>query len=107
MADVTGVVVDELTTYPIEQIKRPARRWGRVWCHMFARDEASLPQLHAMAARLGLSRSYFQDHKRWQFQHDDLTPGKRAQALRLGVGETTARERGRQTADQLLAEAEV
>jgi hypothetical protein len=57
------------------------------WAHLTAdtRDE-----LHTFASRLGLRRSWFQDHPtRW---HYDVTTGKRAQALRLGATAVTDRE---------------
>lgn len=66
----------------------PARgvRWTH-WAHLTA---DSRQELHAIAARLGLQRSWFQEHPRcW---HDDVSAAKRAQALRLGAIAVTARE---------------
>ncbi|MBD3004807.1 DUF4031 domain-containing protein [Streptomyces sp. 5-10] len=52
------------------------------WCHL---TSDTREELHAFAGQLGLKRSWFQDHEiRW---HYDLTPGKRAQAVRLGATE--------------------
>ena len=58
------------------------------WCHMAT--DGPLSELHQMAARLGLRRAWFQDapgHPQY-----DLTPGKRAQALRLGAQAVSTRE---------------
>ena len=59
------------------------------WSHLFADTEE---ELHAFAARLGLKRSYFQQGKPDWFPHDDVTKGKRYQALRLGAAPVSARD---------------
>jgi hypothetical protein len=49
--------------------------------------QADTPEeLHAMATRLGLKRSWFQfkPERPW-YDHYDLTAGKRQQAIRLGA----------------------
>ncbi len=51
-------------------------------CHLMA---CSLEELHSFASKLGLKRSWFQDHPRWP--HYDLTKSKRALAVRLGATE--------------------
>jgi hypothetical protein len=74
VADESRVYVDEL----------PARGWGR-WnggAHMLAND---LEALHAMAARIGLKRAWFQGDK--TFAHYDLTASKRALAVAAGATE--------------------
>lgn len=43
----------------------------------------SLDDLHAMANWIGLKRSWFQNNK--HLQHYDLTPSKRALAIRYGA----------------------
>lgn len=101
---IEGVEVDEIETYPRDLIKMAARRWGNRWCHMYAKTEADIPNLHRMADAIGVPRSAFQDARRWQFKHYDLIPPKRAAAIRKGATETTAQERGRRTAEQLHAE---
>lgn len=66
------------------------RNWGSRFngsCHMWA---DSLFELHEMARLLGLKREWFQ--KRPNFPHYDLSPGKRAQALRLGAREFSIME---------------
>src|SRR5258708_4375520 len=54
-------------------------------------------ELHELAARLGLKRSWFQPGKPvggnpGPFWHYDVTAGKRAQAVRLGAVEVSARD---------------
>jgi hypothetical protein len=63
------VYVDELRSYPNGQ-----------WCHMWAE---SLEELHSMADRIGLQRSWFQNRER--FPHYDLRPNVREAALRHGA----------------------
>ena len=53
----------------------------KVRCHMATDDPLS--ELHQMAASLGLRRAWFQNTP--THPHDDLTPGKRAQAIRRGA----------------------
>jgi hypothetical protein len=61
----------------------PNRNWRwRESCHLFA---DSLDELHAFAARLGLRREWFQEHR--LLDHYDLTVSKRAHAVRLGASE--------------------
>lgn len=62
------------------------------WCHMMSDDhsEAGLVELHAMALRLGLRRSWFQNKPR--FPHYDLTPPKRALAVQGGAQEVDSFE---------------
>lgn len=68
-----------------------ARSWGNRWCHMTA---DTTEELHAMADRLGLRRSYVQDAGTWG-EHYDLIPSKRALAVRYGAVELTSSEMGR------------
>lgn len=65
------------------QARRVGARNGNRWSHMTADTEA---ELHELADRLGLRRAWSQG------DHYDLTPGKRAQAVRLGAVEVDARE---------------
>lgn len=63
--------------------KLPAKGWDR-WnggAHMLTTD---LDELHAMARRIGLKRSWFQDKR---FPHYDLTASKRALAVAAGAVE--------------------
>jgi len=50
------------------------------WCHMWADDE---DELHRMAIIIGLNHTWFQD--RPTFPHYDLSPKKRAAALKAGA----------------------
>ncbi len=85
-----SVYVDELVTYPLDMIQPIARRWGRSWCHLTA---DTLDELHAFADRLGLRRTWFQDHS---VPHYDLLPSKRALALAMGALFKSAREQARE-----------
>ena len=69
------VMVDELRAWP------HARGYFRAGsCHLTC---ATLDDLHAFAARLGLRREWFQDHP--IAPHYDLTATKRALALHYGA----------------------
>ena len=64
------------------------------WCHLTADSQE---ELHEFAARLGLKRSWFQPGRPvggnpGPFWHYDVTAGKRAQAVRLGALEVSARD---------------
>ena len=56
-------------------------------CHMYADD---VDELHAMAARIGMKRAWFQEHDR--LPHYDLTPSRRALAVANGAVEQTGRQ---------------
>jgi hypothetical protein len=56
------------------------------WSHMVS--TVSPEELHAMADKLGLKRSWFQSGS---FDHYDITPPKRALALKLGAVGVSAR----------------
>jgi len=55
---------------------------GRLWAHLFSSD---LDELHAFAARLGLSRSWFQRPPKASWPHYDVTDAKRAEAIGRGA----------------------
>lgn len=55
---------------------------GRMWCHMFSED---LEVLHAIAARIGLRRDWFQKPPKASWPHYDLTAEKRFHAIQLGA----------------------
>jgi hypothetical protein len=65
--------------YPNAQAERVGARNGHRWCHMVSDLGPDVPELHAMAVRLGLRRSWFQG------DHYDLVPGRRSAALALGA----------------------
>lgn len=60
-------------------------------CHLTT-DE-SLDALHAFAAKLGMRRSWFQDHL--YAPHYDLVPSRRTLAVRLGAVEVDAVQQAR------------
>jgi hypothetical protein len=62
------------------QAARVGGRNGHQWCHLFA-DENNSTELHALAFRIGMRKEWFQG------DHYDLTPGKRAAAIRAGAVE--------------------
>lgn len=49
-------------------------------------------ELHAMADRLGLRRDWFQCRPKASCAHYDITPPKRALAIRFGAVEVSSRE---------------
>lgn len=82
------VYVDGLVTFPEPrdgQTRRAGARHGQRWCHMFT-DSADHGELHAMAARIGLKRAWFQEAP-GKLPHYDLVPPRRAKALTLGAVE--------------------
>lgn len=86
-----SVYVDDLVEYGADvyapadrQAARVGARNGHRWCHLFA-DEPDAAELHTLAARIGLKRAWFQG------DHYDLTPGRRAAAVRAGALEVDRR----------------
>ncbi len=81
------IYVDEL----FEMVPRTAqaRKFGNRWCHLTC--EGDLEELHQFAAKLGMRRSWFQPHA--TLPHYDLTPSKRALAVKLGAKEITMAEK--------------
>jgi hypothetical protein len=73
-------------------------------CHLTIEGD-DLEPLHAFAKRLGMKRSWFQQHPK--MPHYDLTPGRRAAALRLGAVFVEARQQAiaRRAARAAKAEA--
>jgi hypothetical protein len=76
------ILVDDLRWYPIQH--RSYYRMKERWAHMVS--DASLDELHAFAARVGLRRAWFQG------DHYDLRPRLYAHALRLGAVQVDRRE---------------
>lgn len=72
------VYVDDLHKYPTK-----LRIFMDGSCHLMAETEE---ELHAFAERLHLLGAWFQK------DHYDLTPAKRALAIRLGAVQITSRE---------------
>jgi hypothetical protein len=83
-----AIYVDQLMTYPDAAIKPGIRHMGNQWCHMAC--DGNLSELHDFAARLGMPRRRFQDHR--LVPHYDLTPDQRALAVMLGAREIDSGE---------------
>jgi hypothetical protein len=82
------VYVDELRAH-----NPPTKRWPYdQFCHLLA---DTLEELHTFAGKLQMRRSWFQPHDR--LPHYDLTPNRRAMAVKAGAVEVKARDflRGR------------
>jgi hypothetical protein len=82
------VLVDDLRVWPHAR----HRCFQNGSAHLTVVD-ASIDELHAFAARLGLKRSWFQDHV--LAPHYDLSPAKHALALKLGAVYRSARDQAR------------
>lgn len=80
-----SVYVDSLVVWGGDSAPRCFR--NKPSCHMYA---DTLEELHAFAIKVGLRRAWFQDSK--TLQHYDLTPGRRAIAVRLGAIEHDRRQ---------------
>lgn len=81
------IMVDELIRWP--------NAWGQFRsgsCHLTT--DGPLEDLHAFAARIGMKRSWSQDHK--LMPHYDLTPARRAAAVALGAAEVSGMDQARQ-----------
>lgn len=70
------VYVDEIVYWPQRVVGARSHHWSHLWA-----DE--IEELHDMAQRIGLKRSWFQDHPR--HPHYDITPNKRLLALQQGA----------------------
>ena len=71
-------------------IDQPIHPWrGKKWCHLTA---DSLDELHEFAAKIGLKRSWFQQHK--LMPHYDVVEAKRPIAIELGAVSLTTAEAG-------------
>lgn len=69
------------------QAERVGARNGDRWCHLSSTpDDADFTELHRFAQGIGLRRAWFQG------DHYDLTPGRRAQAVKHGATQVTRLE---------------
>lgn len=70
------------------QAERVGARNGHQWCHLSSTpdDDPDFLALHAFATCIGMRRSWFQG------DHYDLTPSRRAAAVKLGATEVTRLE---------------
>jgi len=79
------IMVDTLVVWS----KKPPFHKGS--CHLTT--DGDIDELHAFAAKLGMKRAWFQDHP--ILKHYDLTPSKRALAVKLGAVEVSGVEQAR------------
>lgn len=77
-----SVYVDSLEVYGDENA--PKCFQFKPSCHMYA---DTLDELHEMALRIGMKKSWFQNHK--SLPHYDLNPSKRKLAIMAGAIEQT------------------
>lgn len=83
------IYVDELISYG-QQSKPGGERYfgnGKQSCHLTC--DGNLEELHRFAESIGLRRAWFQ---RSSIPHYDLTPNKRALAVRSGAEEVSTVE---------------
>ena len=83
-----SVYVDPLFT--AVSTNHQAQRHGNQWCHMVC--DGDLEELHQMAEKIGLKRSYFQSPPKASMPHYDLTPVKRSMAVKNGAIEASFKE---------------
>jgi hypothetical protein len=58
-------------------------------CHLLADTEE---ELHEMARKIGMKRSWFQSGEKSSMPHYDLVASRRASAVKLGAKEITRKE---------------
>lgn len=79
-----------MTIYVDPPQEHPTRLRHKVWSHMVS-DEGP-EELHAMAKRIGLKRSWSQEPPKSSQHHYDVTPSYREKAVAAGAKEVTTRE---------------
>lgn len=90
------VYVDQITDYG-GSVKVYVGKVSQRWCHMTA---DTLEELHDLAEKIGMKRSWYQPGAWLHLCHYDLTPGKRVAAVAAGAVEVQAMAHLR----QLMAE---
>src|SRR5689334_3872535 len=70
-----------MTVYVDEPLNLYRRQ---LYCHMFT-DQDDLSELHDIATKIGLKRSWFQNPRPGDHPHYDIAPGKRVLALLNGA----------------------
>lgn len=80
------IFVDNINTY-YDHSNIIIKKYGTQWCHMWC--DGNEEELHELAIKIGLKRKYFQKHR--IFNHYDLIPSKRIQAIKCGAIETSLR----------------
>lgn len=86
-----NIFVDPLRDYDAAAVAPAARRHGGRWCHLVAAGGDA--DLDTFAARIGLRPAWAQNRGD-PLSHYDLTPGKRAAAVRAGAIEVAWRSLG-------------
>ena len=86
LARPTRIMVDQIIKWP--DAPRPFHNGS---CHLTC--DGPIEELHAFAKRIGLRRSWFQEHA--SMPHYDLTPRRRERALKAGAVFVEAREQAR------------
>lgn len=88
-----------MTVY-VDDARIPARagRTADNWSHLYAGPWDDPAELHALAAAIGLRRSWYQD-KPWPRGHYDVTEPRRENAIAAGAVPVTWRETGRMMAE--------
>lgn len=81
------IYVDRIQTYPASMCRGlPSRQW----CHLIS--DTSLDELHAFAQLIGLKRAWAQLPPKASAPHYDLTPLRRAAAVKAGATEVNRNE---------------
>lgn len=75
-----------MTVY-VDDMRAPFGRM--VMCHMIADSDG---ELHAMAAKIGVARRWWQSPEKTSGSHYDIALSKRALAVQLGAVEITLRQ---------------
>lgn len=81
-----AIFVDDLVAWPQKTTGQAARHFGngKPSCHMWT--DGDVEELNRFAVSIGLRREWLQA-KRAYFLHYDLTPARRAAAVRKGAQE--------------------
>lgn len=69
-----------MTVYVDETLEWPGKG---LWCHMATDSPEGVLELHRLAAKIGMKRSWFQN--RPNLPHYDLRPSMRAKAIAAGA----------------------
>lgn len=95
------IVVDETSRYEDSQIKPAARRYGRLWCHLFDTDNDVEALCRFATTKLGMRADWLQFSANGIFPHFDLTPQKRLRAILSGAMPITNRRAAEISAEQV------
>jgi hypothetical protein len=77
------IYVDPITTYNQKAQKGAERYFGNGKASSHMATDGDIDELHVFATKLGLKRAWL--HQSSSLDHYDLTPNKRALAVRLGA----------------------